>query len=83
MFCKKDIFKNFAEFTGKFLCWSLSCFPMNFEKFSRRPVLWNICKRLLLQVFSYDEKLQTCQLSDKKTGNHSEDVAEMGGKPVT
>ena len=23
VFCKKDVFKNFATFTGKHLCWSL------------------------------------------------------------
>ena len=44
VFCKKNIFKNFAIFTEKHLCWSLffnfikkklqhGCFPVNIVKF--------------------------------------------------
>ena len=46
VFCEKNVFKNFAIFTGKHLCWSLffnfikkklqhECFPVNIVKFSR------------------------------------------------
>ena len=49
MFCKKSALQNFAEFIGKHLClrpttllkkrlWH-RCFPMNFAKFLRTPVL--------------------------------------------
>ena len=51
---KKDVLKNFANFTGKYLCWSLflirtcnfikkrlqhRCFPMKFAKFLRTTIL--------------------------------------------
>ena len=58
---KRGIFKNFANFTGKQLCWSLLqacnfiknklqhwCFPVKFAKFLRTSILKNICKRLIL-----------------------------------
>ena len=48
VFCRKGVFKNFANFTGKHLCWSLLqacnfikkrlqhwCFPVKFAKFLR------------------------------------------------
>ena len=58
---KKGVLKNFANFTGKHLCWSLfwnfiknrlqhRCFPVKFAKFLRTPILKNICERLLLFV---------------------------------
>ena len=50
---KRDVLKNFAKFTEKYLCWSLffrmrsatllrkrtqdRCFPVNFAKFFRTP----------------------------------------------
>ena len=34
VFCKKDVVKIFAKFTGKHLCQRL-CFPVNFAKFLR------------------------------------------------
>ena len=49
VFCKKDVLKNFAEFTEKYLCQSLffntvaglklwhRCFPVNFAKFLKAP----------------------------------------------
>ena len=51
MFFKVDVFKNFAIFTGKHLCWSLfliklqafRCFPVNIAKFLRVAFLQNIC----------------------------------------
>ena len=67
---KKGVFKNFAKFTGKQLCWSLflkswrskacnfilkkrlhyRCFPVNFVKFLKRPILRSTSGRLLLTV---------------------------------
>ena len=66
----KDVLKNFGNFTGKHLRWSLflwsckplafkflkkrlqhKCFPVKFAKLLRIPILRNICKRLLLEVF--------------------------------
>ena len=43
VFCKKDVLKNFAKFTGRHLCQSLFlinswCFPVNFAKFLRTPL---------------------------------------------
>ena len=37
VFCRKDVLRNFAKFTGKHLCQSLwhRCFPVNFAKFVR------------------------------------------------
>ena len=62
---KKGVLKNFANFTGKQLCWSLflepqasnfikkrlqhSCFPTKFPKFLRSPILKNIRERLPLK----------------------------------
>ena len=59
---KKCVLKNFANFTGKYLCWSLvlkdtptllkrfqpRCFPLKLAKFLRIPILKNICERLIL-----------------------------------
>ena len=63
VFCKKGVLKNFANFTGKHLCWSLLqtcnfvkkrlqhwCFPVKFAKFLRTFNLRNTCERLLLFV---------------------------------
>ena len=61
---KKDVLRNFSEFTGKHLCHSLClglqlylkkrlwhrCFPVNLEKFLRTPFLQNTSGRLLLYV---------------------------------
>ena len=50
---KKDGLKNFANFTGKHLCWSLflihTCFPVKFAKFLTAHFLKNIYERLLLR----------------------------------
>ena len=67
---RKGVLKNFANFTGKHLCWSHflwscrplacrffkrrlqhKCFPVKFANLLRTPVLKNISKRLLLEVF--------------------------------
>ena len=55
---KKGVPKNFLNFIGKRLCWSLfliklqrlrrRCFPMNTAKFLKTPISKNICERLLL-----------------------------------
>ena len=54
---KKSVLRNFAIFTGKYLCASLYLkffqqryFPVNVAKFLRTPILKNICERLLLNV---------------------------------
>ena len=57
---KKGVLKNFANFIGKHLCWSLLqacyfirkrlqhwCFPVKFTKFLRTSILKNICERLI------------------------------------
>ena len=47
MLCKKGVLRNFAKFTGKHLCQRLflnlwhRCFPVNFAKFLRTPLLQN------------------------------------------
>ena len=45
-FCKKDVLRNFAKFTGKHPCHNLlnkrlwhRCFPVKFNKFLRTPFL--------------------------------------------
>ena len=52
-FYKKGVPENFAKFKGKDLCRSLKkiptqLFPVNFEKFSRIPILQDTSGRLLL-----------------------------------
>ena len=57
---KKDVLKNFANFTEKHLCWSLLqvynfikkrlqhwCFPVKFAKFLRTSILKKICERFV------------------------------------
>ena len=49
VFCKKGVLRNFAKFIGKHLCQSLflnkvagprhRCFPVNFAKFLRTPLI--------------------------------------------
>ena len=62
MFCKKGVLENFAKFTRKHLCQSMlfnkiaglkkrpwnKCFPVNFAKFLRTPLLRNTSGRPLL-----------------------------------
>ena len=57
---KKGLVTNFAIFSGRHLCWSLFllnfikkrlqhwCCPVNIEQLLRTPILYNICKWLLL-----------------------------------
>ena len=62
---EKGFLKNFANFTGKHLCWSVflkvrknfvkkilqhRCFSVKLAKFLRTPTLKNICQRLLLYM---------------------------------
>ena len=62
---KKGVFfRNFANFSGKHLCWSLflrasnfikkrlqhRCFPAKFAKFLKTSILKNIWERLLLSL---------------------------------
>ena len=61
MFCKKDVLRNFAKFTGKHLCQSLffnkvankenlaKGFPVNFAKFLGTPFLREDLRWLLLK----------------------------------
>ena len=63
VFCKNGVLKHFAKLIGKLLCWSLffhkvagrlekriqhKCFSLNFERFFRTPILYNIFDQLLL-----------------------------------
>ena len=55
---RKTVFKIFAIFTGKHLCWfQRRCFPVNIEKFLRKAILQNNSGRLLLyrSRFSLDQ----------------------------
>ena len=45
---KKAILKNFAIFTGKHLCWSITDALLWILRNLRTPILKNICERLLL-----------------------------------
>ena len=56
LFCIKAVLKNFAIFTGKQLCWRLFLIQ-NVAKFSRAPILKNICEILLLKVFTKLRKI--------------------------
>ena len=49
VFYKKAVFKNFAIFTGKKLCWNLFLIQ-SIKKFLWAPILRNICKRFLLKI---------------------------------
>ena len=66
VFCKKDALRNFAKFTGKHLCQSLtllkktlwhSCFPVNFARFLKTPcftehIRWLFCNFFkILSIF--------------------------------
>ena len=55
MFFKRDVLKNFANFTGKHQCWCLvcnfitnRCFPVKFANFLRTPVFTEHLRWLLL-----------------------------------
>ena len=62
-FCKKGVIRNFAKFTGKYLCQSLRpatllkkslwhmCFPVNFPKSLRTPFFTEHLRWLLLYAF--------------------------------
>ena len=55
---RKAVFKKFAIFTGKHLCWfQHRCFPVNIEKFLRKAISQNNSGRLLLSrsCFSLDQ----------------------------
>ena len=50
---KKGVLKNFAKFTGKYLCQILffnKVVPVNFAKFLRTPFLQKTSERLLLTL---------------------------------
>ena len=59
VFCKKGVLRNFAKFTGKHLCQSLffnkvaglRCFPVNFVKFLKTPLLQITSGRLFLLFY--------------------------------
>ena len=48
---KKAVFKSFAIFTGKHLCWN-QFLVQNIAKYLRAPILKNICERLFLEICS-------------------------------
>ena len=68
----RNIFENFANFTGQKLCWGLfliklqvtfinqrlqhRCFPVKFTKLVRTLILKNICRRLLMTIVWNSEK---------------------------
>ena len=78
VFVKKGVLENFANFTGKHLCWSLfliklqgsltkkrlqhRCFPVKFEKILRTPILKNIYERVLLLITPYQSQRKIRQL---------------------
>ena len=66
VFCKKDVLKNFAKLTGKHLrsetllkkkLWH-SCFPVNFAKFLRTPLLQNTSGGCFCKILEYSK----CQI---------------------
>ena len=61
VFCKKGVFKKFANFTRKHPCWNLFSiklrvfwFPVKFAKFLRTSIANNIYEKLLLFVSPQD-----------------------------
>ena len=61
VFSKKDVLKNFTNFTRKYLCQSHFLFlfkknlrhkylPANYTKCFRTAFLWNTCKQLVLRT---------------------------------
>ena len=59
VFCERGVLRIFTKLTGKHLCQSLffnkvaglRCFPVNFMKFLRTPLLQNTSGRLLLLFY--------------------------------
>ena len=79
-FYKKGVFKNFVNLTGIFnkvaglepasffkKDFKHNCFPVKFAKLLRTPILKNICKRLLLEVFYKKLFLKTLQYSQDES----------------
>ena len=79
---RKGVLRNFATYTGKYLCQSLfscslrpatllekrlwhSCFPVNFAKFLRTPVLQNTSRRLLLSLLLVQIMISFCSQQQK------------------
>ena len=94
---RKGVLKNFSNFTGKHLCWSLflwsckhsacmffknrlqhKCFSVKFAKLLRIPVLRNIYKQLLLEVF-YKEtcSLKLCNIPKTKVASDKCSVKKL------
>ena len=71
---KKAVLKYLAIFIRNHLCWSLfliklfqhNCFPVNIAEVLRRPILKNICERLLLNIVfnSYEEQHLLAKLDE-------------------
>ena len=73
---KKVVLKNFAIFTGKYLCWSLSfwnnfvkmrlqhrCFSMNIPKLLKTAILKSICERLFFKKVLGFLQIKKCSSS--------------------
>ena len=59
----KNVFKHFANFTGKHLC-----FPAKFGKFLETLILKNICKQLLLHRVCESDEDGVEKDKDKRIG---------------
>ena len=67
---KKVVLKNFAKFTGKYLCQSVYGWGLQFAKFLRKPFLQMTSKRLLLFFKIFTKQLffgtpLNCSLREK------------------
>ena len=67
LFCKKDVLKNFAKFTGKWL-WHM-CFPVNFVKFLRTFFLTEHLRWLLL-TFQSESTIYSFRTSCSKQAQY-------------
>ena len=98
---KKDVLRNFAKFTGKRLCQSLffnkvgvekrhlhRCFPVNFPKFLRTPLLKNTSGGCFwhFQTWCYEKeqnKNYSANLTTIKCGLNENKIDQWQGKLST
>ena len=72
VFCKKGVFKNLANFTGKHLCWSL--FLIKLLQIGPESLLKLDSNMEICEIFKntyFEEHLPTDSLLGKKNESHS------------
>ena len=57
MFCKKSVFKNLANFTGKYLFWGLFFIKLQVKKSPKQVFSCEICD--IFKSTFFEERLQT------------------------